>query len=93
MLKLIINKIGGIASKGFYVKGVDNMYVMKDDEGNFRCILNTFIYDIKGYYTNKLVMDIVSIDGTFYINFVDIDESSFNNILNTYDVRWDLKVF
>lgn len=89
VVKIIINKIGGIASKGFYVKGVDNMYVMKDDEGNFRCILNTFIYDIKGYYTNKLVMDIVSIDGTFYINFIDIDESSFNNILNTYDIRWE----
>lgn len=89
VVKIIINKIGGIASKGFYVKNVDNMYVMKDDEGNFRCILNAFIYDIKGYYTNKLVMDIVSIDGTFYINFVDIDESSFNNILNTYDVRWE----
>ena len=44
VVKIIINKIGGIASKGFYVKGVDNMYVMKDDEGNFRCILNTFIY-------------------------------------------------
>ena len=33
-------------------------------------------------------MDIVSIDGTFYINFIDIDESSFNNI-NTYDIRWE----
>jgi len=88
IIKIVISKIGGISSKEFYVKEIDNMYVMKDDDGNYRCILNCFIYDVKGYYTNKLVMDIVSIDGTIYLNFIDIDESSLNNILNTYDVRW-----
>jgi len=89
IIKIVISKIGGISSKEFYVKEIDNMYVMKDDDGNYRCILNCFIYDVKGYYTNKLIMDIVSIDGTIYLNFIDIDESSSNNILNTYDIRWD----
>ena len=89
IIKLIISKIGGLSNKEYYIKKIDNLFVLKDDDGNYRCILNCFIYDIKGYYTNKLVMDIVSIDGIIYLNFIDIDESSFNNILNTYDIRWE----
>lgn len=89
IIKIIISKIGGISNKDYYIKEIDNLFVMKDDDGNYRCILNCFIYDVKGYYTNKLVMDIVSINGIIYLNFIDIDESSFNNILNTYDIRWE----
>ena len=65
------------------------MYVMKDEHGNYRSILNCFIYDIKNHYTIKLSMDIVSYEGEIYFNFIDIDESSINNILNNYDVKWD----
>ena len=89
IIKLIIEKIGGISNKEYYIKGIDNIYIMKDNDNNYRCILNCFIFDTKGYYTNKLIMDFISINGTIYINFIDIDETSFNNILNNYDIKWD----
>ena len=89
IIREVLNSISGISKYLFFVKKVENMYVMKDSEGNFRCILNCFIYEIKKYYTIKLSMDIVSYEDEIYFNFIDIDESSINTILNRYDIKWD----
>lgn len=89
LIKEVLLKIKEITDYSFYVNSIENIYVMKDNEGNFRCILNCFIYEIKKYYTIKLVMDIVYYEDEIYFNFIDIDESSINNIVDRYDIRWD----
>ncbi len=89
IIKNILLSIENISEYKFHINTIENMYVMKDDAGNYRCILNCFIFEVKKYYTIKLSMDIVFFDGEIYFNFIDIDESSINNIINNYDVKWD----
>lgn len=88
LIRKILNGINGISEEEFFVKDIENLYVMKDDYGNFRCIVNTFIYDVHNYHTIKIVFDVTSIHGTEYINLIDVDQSALNNVLNRYDVRW-----
>ena len=89
IIKSIIKAVGGITGNEYYSKTIENMYVMKDDINNYRCILNAFIYDINNYFTIKLILDIVSIDEEIYINFIDLDVSSNDNIVNNYDIKFD----
>lgn len=88
LIKKILNGINGISEEEFFMESIDNLYLMKDKDGNFRCIVNAFMYDVQNYHTIKIVFDITSIRGIEYINMIDIDQSSLNNILNRYDVRW-----
>ena len=85
----VLNSVSNISDYSFYMNTIENMYVMKDDYGNYRCILNCFIFEVKKYYTIKLSMDIVSYEGEIYFNFIDIDESSIASILDKYDVRYE----
>lgn len=88
-IKKILLSINNISNYEFYIKEIDNVYIMKDKYGDFRCIVNADIYDVKNYYSIKLVLDFTSINDTIYLNYIDIDHSSLNNLLNKYDVRWN----
>ena len=85
----ILHSITVVSNHEFFVNNIENMYVMKDEHGNYRCILSCFIFEVNKYYTIKLSMDIVSYDGQIYFNFVDIDESSIGSILNKYDIKYE----
>jgi len=85
----ILHSISSVSNYDFFVNNIENMYVMKDNNGNYRCILNCFIFEVKRFYTIKLSMDIVSYDGQIYFNFIDIDESSIGSILNNYDIKYE----
>ena len=89
IIEEILTSLSNVSDHNFYVNSIENMYVMKDDNGNYRCILNCFIFEVKKYYTIKLSMDIVSYDGVIYFNFIDIDESSIASILDKYDIKYD----
>tara|TARA_Y100000996_G_C22450667_1_gene613709 strand:- start:53 stop:970 length:918 start_codon:yes stop_codon:yes gene_type:complete len=89
IVRKVLKSINNVSKHTFFVNTIENMYIMKDDRGNFRCILACFIFEVSKFYTIKLSMDIVSYEGEIYFNYVDIDESSINNILNKYDVKWD----
>ena len=62
IIKKIINSINGISDYLFYVDSIENMYVMRDDDGNYRSILNCIIYEVKNFYTIRLTMDFVVFD-------------------------------
>ena len=89
IIEEILNSVSNVSNYEFYVNTIENMYVMKDDDGNYRCIMNCFIFEVKRFYTIKLSLDIVSYDGEIYFNFIDIDESSIASILDKYDVKHD----
>ncbi len=89
IIKEILASISSVSNHHFYINSIENMYVMKDDYGNYRCIMNCFIFEVKKYYTIKLSMDIVSYDGEIYFNFIDIDESSIASILDKYDIKYE----
>lgn len=89
IIQTILNSISNVSEYRFFFNNIENMYVMKDSNGNYRCILNCFVYEVKKYYTLKLSMDVVYYDGEVYFNFIDVDESSIASILDKYSVKYD----
>lgn len=88
ILKKIIGSINNISETDFYIKNIENIYLLKDKFNNLRFIVDTFMYDVKNYYTIRLSVDIVVYNGVTFINYLDIDESAVNNILNKYDIKY-----
>jgi hypothetical protein len=88
ILKKLLHNIHQLSGVELFVKSIENAYIIKDKDGNLRCIADTFVYDVKNYHTVKMIFDFVIFDGVIYINIIDIDETSLNNILNRYDIRW-----
>ena len=87
MIKYILKGIN-VSPDDFYIHTVENVYVMKDSNGNFRCITNFFIYDIHNHYQFKVVIDFVSINKELYLNYIDVDESAVSNIIDRYDFKY-----
>tara|TARA_B100001094_G_scaffold38785_1_gene33192 strand:+ start:1691 stop:2656 length:966 start_codon:yes stop_codon:yes gene_type:complete len=88
IIQKIIESIGYFSKNDYYIKTIENMYVMKDKKNNFRCIVNFFIYDVKNYHTVKLIIDFVSFEDIIYINFIDIDKSGIKNTLQKYSFKY-----
>ena len=90
ILKDVMGTLGDTFSGDkFYVKNIENVYVMKDKKNNFRTIISAFIYDIKNYHTVKIIVDVVYFENNMYINHVDIDESGIKNVLQHYDFKYN----
>jgi len=88
LLKVIVSSLNNVSETDFFIKGIDNLYVVKDDDNNIRFIVDAFMFDVKNHYTIRFNTDIVIFKGETYLNFLDIDESAINNILNNYDVKY-----
>jgi len=84
-----INTLGILHMKDYYIHTIENIYVMKDSDKNFRMVGDVFMYDIRSFFTFRIVFDFVSFKDNVYINYIDIDESSTNNILDRYNVKWN----
>lgn len=88
ILKETISHLNNIIKDGeYFIKKLEGLYIIKDNKGNFRLIINAFIYDVKNYYQVKFIMDVVFMKGEYYINYMNIDERATNNVINKYDVR------
>lgn len=88
ILKQVMNSLEFFSTDKFYVKNVENVYVMKDEKGNYRTVISAFIYDIKNYHTVKIIIDAVFFENILYINHIDIDESGIKNVLQHYDIKF-----
>ena len=88
ILKDVISHLNKILKEDeYFIKELEGLYIIKDDKGNFRLIISSFIYDIKNYYQVKFIMDVVYMNDEYYLNYMNIDERATNNMLNKYDVR------
>ena len=88
VLKKIIRGISGVSKKDFFIKEIEKLYLIKDDDENLRVISDAYIYDVSNHYTMRINVDFVIYKDDIYINMIDIDESAINNILNNYDVKY-----
>lgn len=88
VLKKIIRGISGVSKKDFFIKEIEKLYLIKDDDENLRVISDAYIYDVSNHYTIRINVDFVIYKDDIYINMIDIDESAINNILNNYDVKY-----
>lgn len=88
ILKKVISNLNNILQKEeYYIHEIDNLYIIKDNKGNFRIITISMLNDVKNFYTVKFLMDLVYFNGQYYLNYLNIDESAVTNLLNTYDIR------
>lgn len=88
IVKDVISHLNRILSEEeYFIKEIEGVYIIKDDKGNFRLIITSFLYDIKNFYQTKFIMDTVYMNDEYYLNYIGIDERATNNILNRYDVR------
>ena len=62
IIKDVMENIGWFSDNKFFVRDIENIYVMKDKNENFRSIISSFIHDIKNFHTIKLIIDVVSFD-------------------------------
>ena len=88
IVKEVMNTLEIFSNDKFYVKNVENVYVMKDKKGNYRTVISAFIYEIKNYHKVKIIIDAVYFENILYINHIDIDESGIKNVLQHYDIKY-----
>lgn len=89
IVKDIINSINNISNTDFFVKKLENVYIMIDSSNNQRYIIDYFIYDINNYYSIRLISDIVIINDEIYINYINIQSGSNSSLLNKYDIKFN----
>ena len=87
--KELINKINAISKNDYYIKQIENVYGLISRNKNQRYFIDFFIYDVKNYYTIRLISDIVIIDNEIYINYINLQTGSNPTILNKYDVKFN----
>ena len=87
IIKSVVNGASIASGNKYYVKTIENVYIMKDKNNDFRAIMSAFMYDIKNYHTIKIMLDVVSINRTIFINHIDIDESGVKNVIKNYDLK------
>lgn len=89
LVRKMIDGIQFVSGQEYYIKGIENLYILHDKRGNNRYIVDFFIYDISNYYTMRLLADIVVVDGEMYMNYLNIQNASSPTLLNNYDIKFD----
>ena len=89
IMKELIDKINIISHHDYYIKQIENVYALVSRNKNQRYLIDFFIYDVKNYYTIRLVTDIVIIDKELYVNYLNVQTGSNPTILNKYDVKFN----
>ena len=88
ILNEIIFNLNIIPDNNFKIRKIENIFVMKDESGNSRSIVEFFLYDHHHFTIHKIILDFVLINNRTIINYVNIDISSNSNILNKYDLSY-----
>lgn len=86
VLNHIFKKIYKITHNLFEVQELNNIYEQMDSVGNKRYIMDATLHSVSNYYTVKVIVDVVMFRGDVYINYVNVNEASNNNIINRYDM-------
>jgi hypothetical protein len=89
IIKDIINSINNISKTDFFMKKLENVYIMIDSKNNQRYIIDYFIYDVNNYYSIRLISDIVIINDEIYINYINVQSGSNSSLLNKYDIKFN----
>ena len=55
IVKDVMKNIGLLSKQQFFIKNIENVYVMKDKNGNFRTIISCFIHDIQNFHTIQII--------------------------------------
>ena len=89
LIKDVISTVNKISVDSYYMKKIENVYCLIDRKNNQRYIIDFFIYDIKNYYTIRLITDIVIVDNEIYLNYLHIQTGSNAILINNYDLKFN----
>lgn len=89
LVALLVSSLTNLLSQDYFMKGIENVYILQDSKKNARYIIDFFVYDVGNYYTIRLLSDIVVIDGIVYVNYMNVQEASLPILMNRYDVRFE----
>ena len=89
IMKNLMNTLNQISKNDYYLKQIENVYGLISSKGDQRYFIDFFIYDVKNYYTIRLISDIVILNDEIYINYLNIQTGSNPTILNKYDVKFN----
>lgn len=87
LLQDIIQSLNKISTSEYYLKDIENVYAMMNQQNEKRFIIDFFIYDIKNYYTIRLFSDIVILQDEVYLNYLNVYAGANQILLNKYDVK------
>ena len=74
IMKKLINTINQISQNDYYLKHIENVYGLISCKGDQRYFIDFFMYDVKNYYTIRLISDIVILNNEIYINYLNIQQ-------------------
>ena len=80
--------IYNITNSIYQVQELNNIYEEIDSKNNKRYIVDATLNAIQNFYTVNLILDFVIINGDTYINYINVNTASNNNILDKYDVKY-----
>lgn len=89
LVKDMIGTINKISENSYFIKKIENVYCLIDRKANQRYIVDFFIYDVKNYYTIRLITDIVIIDDEIYLNYLHVQSASNSTLVNHYDIKFN----
>ena len=89
LVRKLIGGIQQIMKQEYFIKKIENLYILQDTRGNTRYIIDFFVYDVNHYYTMRLLSDIVILDGVIYLNYLNMQSASAPTLLNKYDIKFD----
>jgi len=90
LIQKMIDSIQSVTRQEYFMKRIENLYIQRSsDDTNKRYIADFFIYDVKNYYTLRLIADIVSIRGEIYLNYLNVQSGSNPTLLNKYDLKFN----
>jgi hypothetical protein len=89
LARKMVDMVQHLSGNEYYMKTVENLYILQDKASNARYIIDFFVYDVKNYYTIRLLTDIVVIGDTHYLNYLNVQTASSPTLLNKYDIKFD----
>jgi len=87
LLKDIIQSLNKIGTSEYYLKDIENVYAMMNQENEKRFIIDFFVYDVQNYYTIRLFTDIVILQDEVYLNYLNVYSGSNQILINKYDIK------
>lgn len=87
VLQDMIQSLNVISTAEYYLKEIENVYIMMNQKNEKRFIVDFFVYDVQNYYSIRLLTDIVVINDELYLNYLNVYAGSNQLLLNKYDVK------
>ena len=86
ILNHIFQSMYRISHRIYQVQELNNIYEQIDQHNNKRYIIDATLNSVSNFYTVRVLLDIVIINNEIFVNYLNINDASNNNIVDKYDI-------